>query len=164
MGSVSGLWVSSVGIPTATCSYFTCPGVPNALREGGSPGAHCRIPHTPALEGLLGKMVVKLKSSGNRKARSYQCLEAVSADAVTNTNVLPLACPEAGKHAESQSRSLQAQTHGVRAASQATVSYSPVTGLSAAPLSFFQCTLCWSIVNLQRCVGSRYTAKWLSYA
>ena len=97
MGSLSGLWVSSVRVPTAMYSYFTSP-------QGAQPAERRRqswrslsIPHVPALESLLGKMAVIVKSSANSNARSCQCLEAVSADMGDKHERPLLAFPKAGK-------------------------------------------------------------------
>lgn len=97
VGSISGLWVSSVGIPTAICSYFTSPRGAQPAERRRQSWCSLRIPQVPALESLLGKMVVILKSSANSNARSYQCLKAVSADTGDKHERPLLACPKAGE-------------------------------------------------------------------
>lgn len=100
MGSLSGLWVSSVGVPTAMYSYFTSPRGAQPSERRRQPWCSLHIPYVPALESSLGKMVVMLKSSASSNAHSYQCLEAVSADMGDKHERPLLACPKAGKTAK----------------------------------------------------------------
>lgn len=131
MGSLSGLWVSSVRVPTAMYSYFTSPRGAQPSERRRQPWCSLHIPHVPALESSLGKMVVMLKSSASSNAHSYQCLEAVSADMGDKHEHPLLACPKAGK---------TAKTHRARGCSPYCLLLSRVTGLWGCHCWFLMCS------------------------